>query len=44
MFIKVTKSYRVLVMLVSFDDVTPFVIVTDEITPWGVRQTKLLLL
>jgi hypothetical protein len=43
-FIKVRNSYRVLVMLVCFDDVTPFGIVTDEITPWGVRQTNLLLL
>jgi hypothetical protein len=39
-FIKVRKSYRVLVMLVCFDDVTPFGIVTDEITPWvSDRQT-----
>jgi hypothetical protein len=39
-FIKVRKSYRVLVMLVCFDYVTPFGIVTDEITPWASgRQT-----
>jgi hypothetical protein len=32
-FIKVRKSYRVLVMFMRFDDVTPFGIITDEITP-----------
>jgi hypothetical protein len=30
-FIKVRKSYRVLVMLVCFDDVTPFEIVTTKL-------------
>jgi hypothetical protein len=43
-FIKVRKLYRVLVMMVCFYYVTPFGIVTDEITLWGVRQTNLLLL
>jgi hypothetical protein len=43
-FIKIRKSYKVLVMLVCFDNVTPFGIVTDEITPWGAWQTDLLLL
>jgi hypothetical protein len=30
-FIKVRKAYKVLVMLVSFDDVTAFVIVTTKL-------------